>query len=108
MNKFQILAAIPVFLKEAASYFYEALSDSVKNDYAAFKLAFIERYRNEVVDYCRSSISLWNSRQALGQSSDAFMAMMEKTALRSGILTQQTIYAVINGLRSSIRKAIMM
>ena len=69
--------------------------------------AFLDRYHIVGVTGWKDAASLWGTPQQPHQSVDDYLNQMERKASKTSMPDEQKRYAIINGLRPSIRQQVL-
>ena len=107
LNAAQSAAAIPVLLRDSALTWYNALADAVKDNFDQLCEAFLNRYRPNGITGWRDAATVWSSKQGHHQTVDDFINIVEKQAARAQMDDLQKRYAIIQGLRPTIRQQVL-
>lgn len=100
-------AALALHLKDSAAAWYQSLADNRRDTFARLRAAFIERYgAARLAPWQRAGLA-WSIEQQPQQSVDDYMVAVTNAAKDAGLNDQQTIHAVIKGLRPSIRQYVI-
>ena len=100
-------AAVPVLLRDSALYFYDTLTNNQKTDFEQFKEAFLARYKTNALNGWQDAAAVWNYKQLPGQSVDTYINIMQRKTSKSNMSDEQKRYAIINGLKPTIRKQVL-
>ena len=99
-------AAVPVLLRDSALYWYDTLSEQQKTNFTQFREVFLARYKNESLSGWQDAAAVWNTKQQPGQSVDSFINIMERKTAKANVSQDQKRYAIISGLKPSIRRQV--
>jgi hypothetical protein len=99
--------SFPVMLRGSALVWYDNVDDDVKNDFDRMTQAFLDRYHIVGVTGWKDAASLWGTPQQPHQSVDDYLNQMERKASKTSMPDEQKRYAIINGLRPSIRQQVL-
>lgn len=99
------IPAFPLLLRGSALMWFEHLPDEKKNSIETIKQSFKERFLPGELDKCKAACELWSSHQDRDESVENYICRQRKRAATAGLAEndQQLRFAVINGLRPSIK-----
>jgi hypothetical protein len=106
-NNAQSCAALPVLLRESALCWFHALPDATKQDFNALSTAFLDRYKTTGITGWQDSATLWRTKQQEAQSVDDYINKMEKLCSKTTVSDEQKRFAIITGLKPSIRAQVL-
>ena len=106
MNEEQTKAAIPLFFRDGAAHWYQALADDKKGTLPHLKAAFKERYQAQHRDKWKRAAELCNLHQTANQPVADFLTNIEMLAKKAGLGDAQTVFTAVNGLTPVLRQAV--
>lgn len=103
------LALISLLLRDSALDFYDGLAAAKKGSYAALKKSLEDRYKPSELLRWQDAACVWTRVQGAEEKCDAYVSVMLKLAKRVPIAAddKQLLYAVMKGLKPSIRAYVM-
>ena len=99
--------SFPVMLRGSALIWYENVAEDIKDDFEKMAEAFLARYHIVGVTGWKDAASMWCTPQLPHQSVDDYLNQMERKASKTSMPEEQKRYAIINGLKPSIRQQVL-
>ena len=99
--------SFPVMLRGSALVWYESVPEDVREDFERTAEAFLARYHIVGVTGWKDAASMWCTPQLPHQSVDDYLNQMERKASKTTMPEEQKRYAIINGLKPSIRQQVL-
>ena len=106
MDEAEKARSFPVMLRGSALIWYENVSEDIKEDFEKTAEAFLARYHIVGVTGWKDAASMWCTPQLPHQSVDDYLNQMERKPSKTSMPEEQKRYAIINGLKPSIRQQV--
>jgi hypothetical protein len=101
------LGLIPLLLKDGAKQWFKTLPGANKDTFAHIKEAFQAHYKRDDVYKWMDAADVWGTVQLPNQTVEEYFTIMIKKAGRAKLTEDQTLFSMINGLKKSIRQAVL-
>lgn len=103
MTEIEKVKLFAMFLRDGAADWYSTLSDHARGTYCNLRGAFIENYFKSPDLLWKTAGDLFSQTQRPEERVDEFVTRVKKCARRLNITDEMLHYAVLHGLRPSIR-----
>jgi Retrotransposon gag protein len=110
---------IALFFRDKAANWFRGLNivdppadhqqapDGAIHAYAAFRTAFLDRFRPNEAENWRETQGLWECKQRADQSTEDFVNEIQNKGVKAHALQQQILFAATAGLRDEIKEKVM-
>jgi hypothetical protein len=102
-----LLKYFPLLLKDAASDWFDGLTDTIRANWQSLKDAFSRHFASQEVTKLRDAAELWSRTQKRGDSLSDYFAAMKKLAKYLPVPSEMLQYNILNGLSGGIKQAVM-
>ena len=101
------VALFALLMRSAANTWFSALDEDERNDFKALREKFANKYAPAPISLWKRASDFWAQEQRQGQSVEDFFHEMKRRAREVGATDDTTRFALMKGLRPSLRTYVM-